>query len=382
MTTFVSMTYNLWGGHHLDARVPALRSLFEVRPPDLLSVQELTPRLRELIDAALPGHRRVDDPFPGWGTQSNLWWRDDLFTLEEHGAEDVGIRAEHARLFWARLRARPSGGGDAASGRSDAAPGPSDAAPGRSDAAPGRSNAAPGLSGVAFGASDTPPGREGPHPTGGHRQTRSLGDTDAASGRSDAAPGPSDAAPGRSNAAPGLSDVALGASDTPPGREGPHPTGGHRQTRSFVYATAHLTWPGHPQERADDVSPRVGQARNIVAALDRLAGDGPCLFTADVNDYARPLWVLREAGFADAFAALGRSSPITHPVVPLPGEGQGQRPGWAAPEPVAKAIDWQFHRGPLRPRCAEVVEFFHEGVAPSDHKPVVVTYTLPDKEKP
>ncbi|SDT62023.1 endonuclease/exonuclease/phosphatase family protein [Jiangella sp. DSM 45060] len=338
MTTFVSMTCNLWGGHHLDARVPALRSLFEVRPPDLLSVQELTPRLRELIDAALPGHRRVDDPFPGWSTQSNLWWRDDLFTPEEHGAEDVGIRAEHARLFWVRLRTR------ATSEPVDAAFAGSDTPPGSRDA--------------SFAGSDTPPGREGPHPTGGHRQTRSLGATDASLGPD---------------------DVAFAGSDTPPGREGPHPTGGHRQTRAFVYATAHLTWPGHPQERADDVSPRVGQARNIVAALDRLAGDGPCIFTADVNDYARPLWVLREAGFADAFAALGRSSPITHPVVPLPGPGTGPRPGWAAPEPVAKAIDWQFHRGPLRPRCAEVVEFFHEGVAPSDHKPVVVTYTL---EKP
>ncbi|WP_053207618.1 endonuclease/exonuclease/phosphatase family protein [Jiangella muralis] len=359
MTTFVSMTYNLWGRHHLDARVPALRSLFEVRPPDLLAVQELTPRIRELIDAVLPGHRRVDDSFPGWAAESNLWWRDDLFTLEEHGAEDVGIRAEHARLFWVRLRAAEFSGG-----------------------------------------SDTPPGREGPHPTGGHRQTRPRG-------RGDDALGVSGAALGVSDAALGVSDDALGRSDTPPGREGPHPTGGHRQTSpldrgddalggsdaeldrgdaapgcaagtSFVYATAHLTWPGHPQERADDVSPRVEQARNVVAALDRLAGDGPCIFTADVNDYARPLWVLREAGFADAFAALGRSSPITHPVVPLVGPGRG----WAAPEPVAKAIDWQFHRGPLRPRCAEVVEFFHEGVAPSDHKPVVVTYTLPDKEKP
>ncbi|TDE16035.1 endonuclease/exonuclease/phosphatase family protein [Jiangella asiatica] len=257
MTTFVSMTYNIWGGHWLAERTPALRWLFEVREPDLLAVQELTPSSRDIIDAALPGHRRVDDPFPGWAVQSNLWWRDDLFAMEEYGAEDVGIRAEHARLFWVRLR--PAG-----------------------------------------------------------------------------------------------------------------------SSSSFVYSTAHLTWPGHPQERADDLNPRVGQARQVAAALDRLAGEGPCVFTVDINDYARPLWVLRAAGFADSFAALGRSSPITHPVVPLIGPGRG----WSAPEPVAKAIDWQFHRGSLRPRCAEVVEFFHEGVAPSDHKPVVVTYTLPDKEKP
>lgn len=252
--TFVSMTYNVWGDHHLAARADALRSFFTVRAPDLLATQELRAGSRDIIDAALPGHDRVHDDFPGWAGQSNLWWRRELFTSDGHGAEDVGIRSENARLFWVRLRPV---------GRPDAEP--------------------------------------------------------------------------------------------------------------LLFSTAHLTWPGHPQERIDDINPRVGQARQIAAALDRLAGDGPCLFTVDINDYARPLWVLREAGFQDSFTALGRTSPITHPVVPLIEPGAG----WEVSGTVEKAIDWQFHRGPLTPRSGEVVEFFHEGRAPSDHKPVVVTYTMP-----
>ncbi|NEE04296.1 endonuclease/exonuclease/phosphatase family protein [Phytoactinopolyspora halotolerans] len=251
--TFVAMTYNLWGGHRLAERTPALRSLFEVRSPDVVGVQELHPESRALIDAALPDHDRVHDDFPGWATQGNIWWRRGLFELDEYGADDVGIRSENARLFWARLR--------------------------------------------------------------------------------------------------------------PIGRDG---------LPALVFSTAHLTWPGHPQERADDVNPRVKQARNVVAALDRIASDGPCVFGVDINDYARPVWAMREGGFRDSFAALGASSPVTHPVLPLIEPGDG----WTAPPATQKAIDWLYHRGPIRARCSEVIDFFYEGRAPSDHKPVTAAYTL------
>mgnify|MGYP006191756549 CR=1 FL=1 len=46
--------------------------------------------LRELIDETLPGHARVDDEFEGWTTESNVYWRESLFSEIEHGAEDVG----------------------------------------------------------------------------------------------------------------------------------------------------------------------------------------------------------------------------------------------------------------------------------------------------
>ena len=39
-------------------------------------------------------------------------------------------------------------------------------------------------------------------------------------------------------------------------------------------------------------------------------------------------------------------------------------------------IDFQFHRGPVRPLTTEVVDFFADGMAPSDHRPVVTTYQL------
>ena len=42
--------------------------------------------------------------FAGWVRQSNIYWRGDLFSEIEHGAEDVGIAHEaDRRLFWVRL---------------------------------------------------------------------------------------------------------------------------------------------------------------------------------------------------------------------------------------------------------------------------------------
>lgn len=253
MNTFVSMTYNIWGGHRLEERLPALRSFMEVRDPDLLAVQELREESRSLIDEALPGHRRVDDPLPGWTCEGNIWWREDTFELEEYGAEDIGHREQHRRLFWVRLRLR-------------------------------------------------------------------------------------------------------GAPDAPP----------------LLYSTAHLTWQGNPQEREDDVNPRVAQARRVTEELARLSPGGPCIFTTDINDIARPIWAMREGGFSDSFSALGCGSPITHPAMPLIEPDRA----WSPVPYVAKVLDWQFFRGPLRPKCSEVVDFFFHGQAPSDHKPVVTTYTM------
>ncbi|HET6292673.1 MAG TPA: endonuclease/exonuclease/phosphatase family protein [Kribbella sp.] len=253
--SFVAMTYNLWGEFHLDERRDALHALLITRPPDLLAVQELCASTRTLVDQALPGHSRVEDSFPGWEKQSNLWWRRDLFELVEHGWEDVGILSSDAALFWVRLQPR---------------------------------------------------------------------DPDAP---------------------------------------------------ALVFSTAHLTWPGHPDERADLGNRRIGQARAIAAALERLAGDGPCLFTVDINDIGPPQWELGNAGFLDSFTALGRHSPVTHPVVPTVAPGPiGTRLSPLASPP--KAIDWIFGRGPVAVRCSEVVEFFHAGRAPSDHYPVAATYTF------
>jgi len=102
--TFIAQTHNLWGDHHAAERVTAMRALYELRAPDLLATQETRGWSRALLDEVMPGHARVRDDFPGWERQSNLWWNRELFSEVEHGAEDVGIVDEHARLFWVRLR--------------------------------------------------------------------------------------------------------------------------------------------------------------------------------------------------------------------------------------------------------------------------------------
>jgi len=251
--TFTAMTYNLWGGWDLDSRSPALTALLELRAPDLLGVQELHPDSRDIVDAALPHHRRVNDEAPGWTKHSNLWWDTNVFDYLTHGFIDVGIRSEAAGLFWVQLRSKL-------------------------------------------------------------------------------------------------------LPETPP----------------LTFATAHLTWPGHPDEVETDRSPRTDQARNIATALDELAGDRPILFTADMNDHARPMWAMYDGGFREPFGALGRTCPPTHPVTPR----FDRVARWEGVQTVEKALDWIFFRGPVTPHNAEVIEYFHQGIAPSDHKPVMATFQL------
>jgi endonuclease/exonuclease/phosphatase family metal-dependent hydrolase len=102
------VTYNIWLTQRWDVRAPALRGFLERFDPDILCLQELQQTSRDFIDAALASHRRVDDAHPGWTTESNIYWRDSLFTQVEHGSEDAGIPDGDRRLFWARLKVRDS----------------------------------------------------------------------------------------------------------------------------------------------------------------------------------------------------------------------------------------------------------------------------------
>lgn len=139
----------------------------------------------------------------------------------------------------------------------------------------------------------------------------------------------------------------------------------------LVFATAHLPNPGNAEEVRTERNPRTDLARAAAAALGELSGDGPALLCLDANDYARPLWAFYDAGFRDPFGSLGRTCPFTFPVTP-----RFDRPmRWENVHAVEKVLDWQLFRGPLRPRCAEVVDYFHDNVAPSDHKPVVTAFT-------
>src|SRR5512140_2431739 len=103
---FSIVTYNIWLTQRWQVRAPALGGFLDAFSPDLLCLQELQQTSRDFIDARLPSHRRVEDAHPGWTTESNIYWRDSLFTHVEHGSEDAGIPDGARRLFWARLKIR------------------------------------------------------------------------------------------------------------------------------------------------------------------------------------------------------------------------------------------------------------------------------------
>ena len=85
------VTYNIWLTQRWAVRAPALRGFLESFSPDILCLQELQAQSRDFIDQTLPDHKRIDDLYSGWTTESNIYWRDTRFTRIEHGTEDVGI---------------------------------------------------------------------------------------------------------------------------------------------------------------------------------------------------------------------------------------------------------------------------------------------------
>lgn len=135
------------------------------------------------------------------------------------------------------------------------------------------------------------------------------------------------------------------------------------QTSPLVVGCVHYSYPDYPDESLGRANPRVDQAKQTVDALDRVAGGGPCLLMGDLNDYRHPLRILVEGGFQHAAGALAVTLKPTHPAFPT---------AWDTPQ----VIDWQLHRGPLRPLCTEVVDHFTGDLAPSDHKPLVTVYAL------
>ena len=139
----------------------------------------------------------------------------------------------------------------------------------------------------------------------------------------------------------------------------------------LVVATVHLTWLGASDEVRTGLSPRLAQTLAVVRVLDTIAGDDPCLLMGDLNDPVVPPRVLRDAGFSDAWSALGVVPQATYPAFPLSSEG-ARRPPHLPPS----TLDWQFHRGAVVPTMTEVVDQPWRGVAPSDHRPVHTLYRI------
>ena len=98
------MTLNLWKEDRMPARTRALTALMERHHPDILCVQEFWPATQRVLDAVLPHHRRVEDPFPGWRCEGTVYYDARFFTLSSYGAEEISILEQDRRLFWARLR--------------------------------------------------------------------------------------------------------------------------------------------------------------------------------------------------------------------------------------------------------------------------------------
>jgi endonuclease/exonuclease/phosphatase family metal-dependent hydrolase len=139
--------------------------------------------------------------------------------------------------------------------------------------------------------------------------------------------------------------------------------------RELVIATVHLTWLGGSDEVRTGMNPRLSQTLEVVRVLDDVTGAAPCLVMGDLNDPAVPTRILRDAGFSDAWSALGVVPAATFPAFPLSTEGS-RRPPHLPPS----TIDWQFHRGAVEPVMTEVIDQPWRGVAPSDHRPLHTLY--------
>lgn len=132
--------------------------------------------------------------------------------------------------------------------------------------------------------------------------------------------------------------------------------------QTLLVSTAHYTWVGHKREATEGLSPRMAQAQATVASLDRLAApDEPVIFMGDLNESGNAIRALRQGGLKDSWSARGVNPVPTHPAAPT-----------AKGSP--SVLDWQFHRGPIRAISTEVVDYYKGDLAPSGHKPVVVTY--------
>jgi endonuclease/exonuclease/phosphatase (EEP) superfamily protein YafD len=102
---FTVCTYNIWTWTRWPERLNALCSFVALHLPDIFCVQEVQEESLAAIDSVLrPSHDRVTSEMPGWSCEGNIWWNQAMFTLEEFGAEEVGILEEHRRLFWVQLR--------------------------------------------------------------------------------------------------------------------------------------------------------------------------------------------------------------------------------------------------------------------------------------
>ncbi len=142
-----------------------------------------------------------------------------------------------------------------------------------------------------------------------------------------------------------------------------------RNDTLFV-ATTHLTHPRNEREAETGQSPRIGQARAMIDALDRVVGDGEAAWVSgDFNDAVHVPAMLHEAGFRACFSDLAVQPPPTFPALPTATVGPGEYF-------TSATFDWITAQGPVRVLAASSPQQFTNDLSPSDHWPVLAVYEL------
>ncbi len=127
---------------------------------------------------------------------------------------------------------------------------------------------------------------------------------------------------------------------------------------------------------------RLGEARKMLAFVERVAGDRPAILLGDFNALPESdeIALLRQAGFVDAFAAAGKGQGITWDEERNANIQLQRRadPDEIPDDPLNKRIDFVFVRGGLEVKRAGVVlDRPVDGLFPSDHYGVFAEIALP-----
>jgi endonuclease/exonuclease/phosphatase family metal-dependent hydrolase len=98
------VSYNLWNVERWPDREPALKKFLTTFRPDILCLQEIRNETIQCIGESLETHEHINDEFPGWTCESNIFWNKDYFTELDHGLEGLEMPEQDRGFFWVRLK--------------------------------------------------------------------------------------------------------------------------------------------------------------------------------------------------------------------------------------------------------------------------------------
>lgn len=104
-------TFNIWGENYWPERAVSLTQTLQTLKSDVYLLQEVTPTILDHLDRSMVNYQRIKDNQAGWSKESNIYWNDNLFSLIDHGKEDLNmVGCPDRGLFWVRLaiKAKPS----------------------------------------------------------------------------------------------------------------------------------------------------------------------------------------------------------------------------------------------------------------------------------